>query len=220
MEVLTSDFVQLRPQAAQGGADDEVAQDDCFMFDDDDNYQYEVSRMHQWCVPLMQSTCLAYREAAVYSLPIYLKAACTSQDCRLQECALMPGGKCGPCCASREAHRQRARTMRQAQLQQAKPGNQKLGLPAKNLSRGQASSRRARSREKVLREARAKRRSEAATLPHHIKEATTHCHFHTRCTQVRPLPSACPRGCKVSIHIWSGISCCCQLHTGLWMGVR
>jgi len=58
VEVLTSDFLQLRPAAAQGGAGDEDAQDDCFMYDDDDNYQYEVSRTHLHDISLMQSTCL------------------------------------------------------------------------------------------------------------------------------------------------------------------
>ena len=55
VEVLTSDFVQLRPDAAQGGAGDEDAQDDCFMYDDDDNYQYEVTCMHLCYVRFMQS---------------------------------------------------------------------------------------------------------------------------------------------------------------------
>ena len=59
VEVLTSDFLQLRPATAQGGAGDEDAQDDCFMYDDDDNYQYEVSHMHLHDVFLMQSACLA-----------------------------------------------------------------------------------------------------------------------------------------------------------------
>ncbi len=42
VEVLASDFVQLRPDATQGRLGPDDAQDDYFMYDDDDNYQYEV----------------------------------------------------------------------------------------------------------------------------------------------------------------------------------
>ncbi len=43
VELLTSEFMQLRPDPTQGGLGAEDAQDDYFMFDDDDNYQYEVT---------------------------------------------------------------------------------------------------------------------------------------------------------------------------------
>ena len=42
VEVLASDFVQLRPDIPQGGLGADDPQDDYFMYDDDDNYQYEV----------------------------------------------------------------------------------------------------------------------------------------------------------------------------------
>ena len=121
VEVLTSDFVQLRPEAAQGGAGDEDGQDDCFMYDDDDNYQYEVSRMHHCHVCFVQSTCLTYSMLTV--LPMTPNPACC--------CSGMPntGMRCDDrsiwyealVVHSREVHRQRARTTRQAQPQQAEP---------------------------------------------------------------------------------------------------
>ena len=43
VELLTSEFVQLRPDPTQGGLGADDAQDDYFMYDDDDNYQYEVT---------------------------------------------------------------------------------------------------------------------------------------------------------------------------------
>lgn len=45
VEVLTSEVVQLRPEAAQGRGGEDDAQDDYFMYDDDDNYQYEVTAL-------------------------------------------------------------------------------------------------------------------------------------------------------------------------------
>lgn len=42
VEVLASEFVQLRPDPSQGGLGADDPQDDYFMYDDDDNYQYEV----------------------------------------------------------------------------------------------------------------------------------------------------------------------------------
>lgn len=75
VEVLTSDFVQLRPEATQGGAGDEDAQDDCFMYDDDDNYQYEVSRTHLDNARFMQSTRLACSEIEVLCFSIHPKTA-------------------------------------------------------------------------------------------------------------------------------------------------
>ena len=43
VEVLASEFLQLRPDASQGGVGADKPQDDYFMYDDDDNYQYEVA---------------------------------------------------------------------------------------------------------------------------------------------------------------------------------
>lgn len=42
MEAMSQQYIQLRPLGAQGPAGDDDADNNYFMYDDDDNYQYEV----------------------------------------------------------------------------------------------------------------------------------------------------------------------------------
>lgn len=42
VEAMSQQYIQLRPLGAQGPAGDDDADNNYFMYDDDDNYQYEV----------------------------------------------------------------------------------------------------------------------------------------------------------------------------------
>ena len=42
VEALAHQYIQLRPLGALGSPGDDNADDNYFMYDDDDNYQYEV----------------------------------------------------------------------------------------------------------------------------------------------------------------------------------
>lgn len=43
MEAMSQQYIQLRPLGALGPSGEDDADDNYFMYDDDDNYQYEVS---------------------------------------------------------------------------------------------------------------------------------------------------------------------------------
>lgn len=71
VELLTSEFVQLRPDSTQGGLGADDAQDDYFMYDDDDNYQYEVSfavtKRQCCCWTLTWEKAFSHRQLAMAS---------------------------------------------------------------------------------------------------------------------------------------------------------
>ncbi|CAL8468020.1 g7559 [Coccomyxa elongata] len=47
VEAMSQQYIQLRPLGAQGPAGDDDADNNYFMYDDDDNYQYEGNAQHQ-----------------------------------------------------------------------------------------------------------------------------------------------------------------------------